>query len=118
MWRRDRGNSERVGKRDREVKNEKKKQKDKITKQKKRVGTAGRSKDYAQAVMELGALIGKPINPYCERCPISGKCKSYKKKDFVLTKFKKNNKKRYYLLKIYIMIIVFWCKNLLHRKKI
>ena len=51
--------------------------------------------------MELGALICKPINPYCERCPISGKCKSFKKKDFVLTKFKKNNKEKYYLLKVY-----------------
>ena len=51
--------------------------------------------------MELGALICKPFNPYCERCPISGKCKSYKKKDFVLTKLKKNNKERYYLLKVY-----------------
>ena len=51
--------------------------------------------------MELGALICKPINPHCERCPISGKCKSNKKKDFVLTKFKKNNKEKYYLLKVY-----------------
>jgi A/G-specific adenine glycosylase len=51
--------------------------------------------------MELGALICKPINPYCERCPVSGKCKSFKKKDFVLTKFKKNNKEKYYLLKVY-----------------
>jgi A/G-specific adenine glycosylase len=51
--------------------------------------------------MELGALICKPINPYCERCPVSGKCKSFKKKDFVLTKFKKDKKEKYYLLKVY-----------------
>ena len=36
--------------------------------------------------MELGALICKPINPVCDQCPISKNCKSYKKKDFTLTK--------------------------------
>jgi A/G-specific adenine glycosylase len=95
------GNIERVLKRYLYLKNENQIQKDNLTKQKKIFGTSLRSSDYAQALMELGALICKPINPYCERCPISGKCKSYKKKDFVLTKFKKNNKERYYLLKVY-----------------
>ena len=85
------GNIERVLKRYLYLKNENQIQKDNLTKQKKIFGTSLRSSDYAQALMELGALICKPINPYCERCPISGKCKSYKKKDFVLTKFKKNN---------------------------
>ena len=83
------GNIERVLKRYLYLKNENQIQKDNLTKQKKIFGTSLRSSDYAQALMELGALICKPINPYCERCPISGKCKSYKKKDFVLTKFKK-----------------------------
>ena len=95
------GNIERVLKRYLYLKNENQIQKDNLTKQKKIFGTSLRSSDYAQALMELGALICKPINPYCERCPISGKCKSYKKKDFVLTKFKKNNKERFYLLKVY-----------------
>jgi A/G-specific adenine glycosylase len=95
------GNIERVLKRYLYLKNENQIQKDNLTKQKKIFGVSLRSSDYAQALMELGALICKPINPYCERCPISGKCKSYKKKDFVLTKFKKNNKERYYLLKVY-----------------
>ena len=95
------GNIERVLKRYLYLKNENQIQKDNLTKQKKIFGTSLRSSDYAQALMELGALICKPINPYCERCPISGKCKSYKKKDFVLTKFKKSNKERYYLLKVY-----------------
>jgi A/G-specific adenine glycosylase len=49
---------------------------------KKIFGTSLRASDYAQALMELGALICKPINPYCEQCPISEKCKSYKKKRF------------------------------------
>ena len=95
------GNIERVLKRYLYLKKEKDIQKDNLIKKKSIFGSSLRSSDYAQALMELGALICKPINPYCERCPISGKCKSYKKKDFVLTKFKKNNKERFYLLKVY-----------------
>jgi A/G-specific adenine glycosylase len=95
------GNIERVLKRYLYLKDETQIQKDNLIKQKKIFGTSLRSCDYAQALMELGALICKPINPHCERCPISGKCKSNKKKDFVLTKFKKNNKEKYYLLKVY-----------------
>ena len=95
------GNIERVLKRYLYLKNENQIRKDNLIKQKKIFGTSLRSSDYAQALMELGALICKPISPYCERCPISGKCKSFKKKDFVLTKFKKDNKEKYYLLKVY-----------------
>ena len=95
------GNIERVLKRYLYLKNENQIHKDNLIKQKKIFGTSLRSSDYAQALMELGALICKPINPYCERCPISGRCKSFKKKDFVLTKFKKDNKEKYYLLKVY-----------------
>ena len=87
------GNIERVLKRYLYLKNENQIQKDNLIKQKKIFGTSLRSSDYAQALMELGALICKPINPYCERCPISEKCKSFKKKDFVLTKLKKITKK-------------------------
>ena len=94
-------NIERVLKRYLYLKNENQIQKDNLTKQKKIFGTSLRSSDYAQALMELGALICKPINPYCEQCPISEKCKSYKKKDFVLNKLKKNNKEKYYLLNVY-----------------
>ena len=95
------GNIERVLKRYLYLKNETQIQKDNLIKQKKIFGTSIRSSDYAQALMEIGALICKPINPHCERCPISDKCKSYKKKDFALTKLKKNNKEKYYLLKVY-----------------
>ena len=95
------GNIERVLKRYLYLKNETQIQKDNLIKQKKIFGISLRSSDYAQALMELGALICKPINPHCERCPISSKCKSNKKKDFVLTKFKKYNKEKYYLLKVY-----------------
>ena len=60
-----------------------------------------RSSDYAQALMELGALICKPRNPICNECPISKKCKSYKKNDFDLTKSKKKNIEKYFILKVY-----------------
>jgi len=95
------GNIERVLKRYLYLKNENQIHKDNLIKQKKIFGTSLRSSDYAQALMELGALICKPIDPHCERCPVSGKCKSFKKKDFVLTKFKKNIKEKYYLLQVY-----------------
>ncbi len=76
------GNIERVLKRYLYLKNENQIHKDNLIKHKKIFGTSLRSSDYAQALMELGALICKPINPYCERCPVSGKCKSFKKKGF------------------------------------
>ena len=70
-------------------------------KQKKVFGISKRSSDYAQALMELGALVCRPNNPLCNQCPISKKCKSFVKKDFVLTKIKKINKDKYFLLKVY-----------------
>ena len=51
--------------------------------------------------MELGALICRPINPLCNQCPISNKCKSLYKKDFNLTKSIKKNKEKYFLLKVF-----------------
>ena len=51
--------------------------------------------------MELGALICKPINPLCNQCPISNKCKSLHKRDFDITKIAKKNIDKYFLLKVY-----------------
>lgn len=34
-----------------------------------------RSGDFAQALMDLGAIICKPRNPVCEKCPIQYSCK-------------------------------------------
>ena len=51
--------------------------------------------------MELGALICKPKEPRCSRCPISKSCKSYKKGDFDLSKIVKKNKEKYFILKVY-----------------
>ena len=57
--------------------------------------------DYAQALMELGALICKPNNPVCNQCPISKNCKSFKRNDFSLKKINKRNKDKYFILKVY-----------------
>ena len=95
------GNIERVLKRYLYLKKDYQIQKDNLIKQKKIFGIAKRSSDYAQALMELGALVCRPNNPLCNQCPISKKCKSFIKKDFILTKIKKNNKDKYFLLKVY-----------------
>ena len=41
-------------------------------------GTSKRSSDYVQAIMEIGALVCRPINPLCLKCPISKKCISFR----------------------------------------
>jgi A/G-specific adenine glycosylase len=95
------GNVERVLKRYLYLKKEKEIKKDSLKKKKSIFGKSSRSGDYAQALMELGALICKPINPLCKQCPISKKCKSLQKKDFDLTKNNKKNIDKYFLLKVY-----------------
>ena len=95
------GNVERVLKRYLYLKKENQIQKDNLIKSKKVLGTSSRSSDYAQALMELGALICRPNNPLCEKCPISQNCKSFAKQDFILNKIKKVNKDKYFLLKVY-----------------
>ena len=96
------GNIERVLKRYLYLKKSKEIQKNNLTQKKTIFGISKRSSDYAQALMELGALICKPTNPLCNQCPISKKCKSFQKGDFELTK--KNNKRnidKYFILKVY-----------------
>ena len=95
------GNVERVLKRYLYLKKNNEIQKDNLIKKKSVLGISSRSSDYAQALMELGALICKPINPLCNHCPISKKCKSLQKKDLNLTKNIKKNKDKYFLLKVY-----------------
>ena len=73
------GNIERVLKRYLYLRKEKEIQKDNLVQKKTIFGTSLRSSDYAQALMELGALICKPINPICNQCPIRKNCKSFKK---------------------------------------
>ena len=95
------GNIERVLKRYLYLKKDKDIEKDNLIKKKSIFGVSSRSSDYAQALMELGALICKPTNPQCNQCPISKKCKSFKKQDFDLKKNIKKNIDKYFLLKVY-----------------
>jgi len=95
------GNIERVLKRYLYLKKVKDIKKDNLIKKKTIFGTSSRSSDYAQALMELGALICKPTNPLCSQCPISNKCQSFQKKDFDLIKNSKKNIDKYFLLKVY-----------------
>ena len=95
------GNIERVMKRYLYLRKKKEIQKDNLVNKKIIFGKTMRSSDYAQALMELGALICKPKNPLCDQCPIRKNCKSYKKKDFNLTKNIKKNKDKYFVLKVY-----------------
>ncbi len=95
------GNIERVLKRYLYLKKERDIQKDNLVKKKSLFGTSSRSSDYAQALMELGALVCKPTNPLCTQCPVSNDCKSLKKEDFDLTKITKKSTEKYFLLKVY-----------------
>ena len=94
------GNVERVLKRVFYLKSKKEISKKYLYKKKSFFGETNRSSDYAQAIMEIGALICKPVNPLCDRCPISIKCKSYKKKDFKIISINKFNKQKFFEVKI------------------
>ena len=95
------GNIERVLKRYLNLKKDSEIKKKNLIKKKSIFGISKRSNDYAQALMELGALICKPNNPLCHECPISKNCISYVKKDFKITKNNKKNIDKYFILKVY-----------------
>ena len=107
------GNVERLIKRIFYLKKEKEINKKNLLNKKSFFDKSKRSRDYAQAIMEIGALICKPKNPLCFKCPISKNCISYKKNDFeIITKIKSNkvkyfeaeicnNKDKYLLIKNY-----------------
>tara|TARA_B100000029_G_C17380575_1_gene889539 strand:- start:103 stop:993 length:891 start_codon:yes stop_codon:yes gene_type:complete len=54
--------------------------------------------DLAQALMELGALVCKPKNPECSKCPIKKLCSFKKTNIFFTKKRRKNNKLKYIAL--------------------
>ena len=96
------GNIERIIKRLLYLKSEIEVGKENIIKKKKLLGTSNRSSDYAQALMELGALICKPKNPKCNFCPIIQNCKSYRKKDFEITVRNKKKIEKFFVVKIFL----------------
>tara|TARA_Y100000590_G_scaffold253039_1_gene284246 strand:- start:929 stop:1918 length:990 start_codon:yes stop_codon:yes gene_type:complete len=95
------GNVERILKRIFYLKTEKEISKHNLHKKKSFFGKSNRSSDYAQAIMEIGALICKPIKPLCYECPVSKSCKAYKKKDFDIKSKNKFNKIKYFETDIY-----------------
>ena len=95
------GNIERVLKRYLNLKKDSEIKKKNLIEKKSIFGISKRSNDYAQALMELGALICKPNNPLCHECPISKNCISFVKKDFKITKNNKKNIDKYFILKVY-----------------
>jgi A/G-specific adenine glycosylase len=95
------GNIERVIKRLLSLKSPKEILKENLIKEKKIFGTSLRSNDYAQALMELGALVCRPKNPLCNQCPLIKNCKSFKNNDFEIIKERKKKINKSYLLKVY-----------------
>ena len=95
------GNIERVIKRLLNLKSETEIRKENLIKKKKILGTSDRSGDYAQAIMELGALICKPKKPLCEKCPLTKNCKSYKKQDFEIAVKSKKKIDKFFKVKIF-----------------
>ena len=96
------GNIERVLKRFLYLKKQNQIKKENLQKYKKVFGiSVNRSSDYAQALMELGALICKPVNPLCKQCPILRNCQSFRNQDFELVKLKKKDKQTFYKLNVY-----------------
>jgi A/G-specific adenine glycosylase len=95
------GNIERLLKRILNLKYKDEIKKTNLHKLKKIFGKTNRSSDYAQALMEMGALLCKPKIPYCDKCPITKNCLSFKKKNFELKK--KNIKiiNKFYLATLY-----------------
>ena len=43
-----------------------------------RMMSPGRTSEFTQALMELGALVCKPKSPGCESCPVASLCTAYK----------------------------------------
>ena len=95
------GNVERIITRILNLKSEKEISKENIVKKKKFLGTSNRSSDYAQALMELGALVCKPKNPLCTKCPIIKNCTSYKKKDFDIASKNKKKIDKFFIVKVF-----------------
>ena len=95
------GNIERVIKRLLNLKLISEISKENLISKKKILGTSIRASDYAQALMELGALICRPKTPLCSQCPLTKNCKSFKNNDFEIIKERKKKVDKFYLLNVY-----------------
>ena len=95
------GNVERILKRVFLLKNKVEISKENLIEKKSFFSNSKRSSDYAQAIMEIGALICRPSLPICNSCPLTAYCKAYKKKDFAIITNNKLNKTKYFEAQVY-----------------
>ena len=95
------GNVERIIKRIFLLKAENEIRKENLIKKKSFFNYSKRSSDYAQAIMEIGALVCKPTLPSCDMCPLTLNCKAYKRQDFLIKSKNKFNKTKYFEANIY-----------------
>ncbi len=95
------GNVERILKRIFLLKKKNETYKDNLNKKKSFFSFSKRSSDYAQAIMDIGAVVCKPKLPLCNLCPITENCKAFKFKDFVIKPKDKFNKTKYFEANIY-----------------
>ena len=95
------GNVERILKRVFLLKKVNEISKENLIKKKSFFSTSKRSSDYAQAIMEIGALVCKPALPSCGLCPLTKNCKAYKRKDFLIKTKNKFNKTKYFVANVY-----------------
>ncbi len=61
-----------------------------------------RNRDLAEALMEFGAIICKPINPLCQICNLKKNCYFFKNKDSILIKKKNITKEKKYNIYCYL----------------
>ena len=92
------GNVERLVARLFGYKNNKKNFKNSIFLKLQEIKSQNKFSEFAQALMEIGALICSPKNPKCNVCPLNKNSISFKRKDFDYKIFnkKKVNIKKYY----------------------
>ncbi len=95
------GNVERVLKRYLYLKKKHEIDKASLHEKKKIFAKSNRPGDYAQALMELGAIVCRPLNPLCNQCPINKNCQSFIIKDFTVKKITKKKINKYFLIKVY-----------------
>ncbi len=95
------GNVERILKRVFLLKTENQISKENLIKKKSFFNTCKRSSDYAQAIMEIGALVCKPTLPLCSLCPLTQNCNAYINKDYLIKTKNKTNKIKYFEANVY-----------------
>tara|TARA_Y100001970_G_scaffold236374_1_gene296097 strand:- start:193 stop:1071 length:879 start_codon:yes stop_codon:yes gene_type:complete len=95
------GNVERILKRIFLLKNKDEISRDNLVEKKTFFSNSKRSSDYAQAIMEIGALICRPSLPICTSCPLTIYCKAYKKKDFAIITKNKLSKTKYFEAQVF-----------------